>query len=197
MQLWMEYKKANELLQITGSIVPAPGHCASSYMVLSRSGKRPHLVIPKKDGGMSCDKDCPQYAFSKHIVAASEFNGTVSDLILSYQKVRGKPPNLTKTKLAVTNMPKGQGWKGGRAPPTRKPTDPVELTCELAPTTSTVACVKQRNDGENVNAPVNISSISIWNTFMIAHTPTGDVNLMIDNIAERIMNINIMIRVTN
>ena len=55
-------KKAGEILSNEGGIVHAPGHPANARMVISRSGKRPHLVIPKKkSGGLACDDECPQY----------------------------------------------------------------------------------------------------------------------------------------
>lgn len=38
--------KATKLLQAPGSIVAAPGHPANTWMVASRSGQRPHLVMP-------------------------------------------------------------------------------------------------------------------------------------------------------
>ena len=48
------WKKATELLSTAGSTVPAPGHCAETRLVLSRSGKRPHLVLPCKVKGFKC-----------------------------------------------------------------------------------------------------------------------------------------------
>ena len=42
------WSKATEFLQTPGSIVPASGHPANTWMVASRSGQRPHLVIPCK-----------------------------------------------------------------------------------------------------------------------------------------------------
>jgi hypothetical protein len=44
------WSKATELLQAPGSIVAAPGHPANTWMVASRSGQRPHLVVPCKGG---------------------------------------------------------------------------------------------------------------------------------------------------
>ena len=55
-------KKAADILSTDGAIVQASGHSAEAKMVISRSGKRPHLVLPKrKSGGLTCDEDCPQY----------------------------------------------------------------------------------------------------------------------------------------
>ena len=68
--------KAKKRLQSTdGAIVHAPGHSTDAKMVISRFGKCPHLVPPKKkSGGLTCDDDCPQYKSAKlcsHNVAAA------------------------------------------------------------------------------------------------------------------------------
>ena len=69
-------KKAAEILCTDDAIVHAPGHPAEAQMVISRTGNRPHLVLPKRrSGGMACDDDCPQYKSAKlcsHIIAAAE-----------------------------------------------------------------------------------------------------------------------------
>ena len=68
-------KKAAEILQTDGAIVSAPDQPPDAKMVISRSGKHPHLVLPmKKSAGLSCDDECPQYQSIKlcsHTVAAS------------------------------------------------------------------------------------------------------------------------------
>jgi len=64
--------KARELLETAGAITPAPGQSPDACMVLSRTGKRPHLVTPKRNGGFACDDECPQYRSSgvcSHVVA--------------------------------------------------------------------------------------------------------------------------------
>ena len=43
--------KAADILQEDGAITNAPGHPGSAKMVISHSGKRPHLVLPKKKSG--------------------------------------------------------------------------------------------------------------------------------------------------
>ena len=101
-------QKAAEILQTEGAIASAPGQPAEARMVISRSGKRPHLVIPKKMGGMACDDDCPMYKSAKlcsHTVAAAEYNRQLDQFVASYGKVK-KTPNLTK--LAMAEMPKGR-----------------------------------------------------------------------------------------
>ena len=70
--------KAKELLDTEGAITPAPGQSPDARMVLSRTGKRPHLVTPKRNGGFSCDSECPQYQSSgvcSHVVGTAEVSG--------------------------------------------------------------------------------------------------------------------------
>ena len=130
-------KKAVEILSTDGAIVPAPGHPSEAKMVISRSGKRPHLIFPKKkSGGLSCDDDCPQYKSAKlcsHTVAAAEYNHQLDQFISSYGNIK-KVPNITK--LATTSMPKGRGRKGSKAPSKRRPPVPIETRIELNPLSS-------------------------------------------------------------
>ena len=65
--------------------------------------KMPHLVTLKKNGGMACDKECPQYqsaGLCSHVVAAAKYRR-----ILLPHKVCRKP-NFTK--LVTCDMPKGR-----------------------------------------------------------------------------------------
>ena len=55
------WKKAEELLNSQGSITAAPGNSEEARMVLSRSGQRPHLVVPCKGGKYKCDPDCANF----------------------------------------------------------------------------------------------------------------------------------------
>ena len=100
-------------------------------MVISRSTKRPHLVLPKqKSAGMQCE-DCPQYKSAKlcsHVVAAACDNDQLDQFIALYSKMK-RNPNITK--LATSNTPKGRGRKGGKAPASRKPSQPIETRMEL------------------------------------------------------------------
>ena len=85
-------------------------------MVISKSGKR----LPKKNGGTACDDDCPQYksaSLSSHAVAAALHNEQLTQLVLSYKKVK-HTSNLTK--VATSEMQEGRGHKGGKAPARRK-----------------------------------------------------------------------------
>ena len=148
-------KKAAEILSTDGAIVQAPGHSTEANMVLSRSGKRPHLVLPKrKSGGLTCDEDCPQYKSAKlcsHTVAAAEYNKQLDQFIGSYNSVK-KTPNLTK--LATTDMPKGRGRKGSKGPVKRKPSVPIEKRIELNPPASVYSTV-----GMEVQTSPSISTV--------------------------------------
>ena len=73
-------------------------------MVISRSGKRPHLILPKKkSGGLSCDDDCPQYKSAKlcsHTVAAAEYNHQLDQFISSYGNIKKVPTSQNLLQLA-------------------------------------------------------------------------------------------------
>ena len=92
-------EKATELLETDGAIVNAPGYTAEAKIVKSHSGKRPHLVTPKKKGdGYACDDECPQYKSAKlcsHTLATAVVNGSLDSFISSYARVK-RGPNLTK-----------------------------------------------------------------------------------------------------
>ena len=49
------WQKAEELLQLFNGMSSAPGQPESARLVLSRSGKWPHLVLPNKAGCLKCD----------------------------------------------------------------------------------------------------------------------------------------------
>ena len=130
-------RKAVEILSTEGAIVKAPGFSTEAKMVVSRSGRRPHLIQPKrKSGGLMCDEDCPQYKSAKicsHTVATAEYNKQLDQFVASHNSVK-KMPNLTK--FATTNMPKGRGRKGSKGPVKRKRPIPGEKRIELNPPAS-------------------------------------------------------------
>lgn len=152
-------RKAVEILMMKDGIVPAPGHDPKARMVVSKSHKRPHLVLPKKNGGMACDDDCPQYkscGLCSHVVAAAQHNDQLSPLVSSYRKIK-RTPNLTR--LATSEMPKGRGRKGGKAPAKHKPTLPVEARYELnstmpVPSSTTVTSCPFTMNARTVNASI-------------------------------------------
>ena len=130
-------EKATELLETDGAIVSAPGYTAEAKIVKSHSGKRPHLVTPKRKGdGYVCDEECPQYKSAKlcsHTLATAVVNDSLDSFISSYTRIK-RAPNLTK--LATSSMPRGRGCKGTKAPSKRKPTVPVQSRFELNPATN-------------------------------------------------------------
>lgn len=139
-------RKVSEILHTTDGIVPAPGHGSSAVMVLSKSGKMPHLVTVKKNGGMACDKECPQYqstTLCSHVVAAARFTNKFQEFVNSYRKI-SRQPNLTK--LVTNEMPKGRGKKGGRAPAKRKPPHPIDSRLPL-------------NAAQSVSEPYHVSTL--------------------------------------
>ena len=81
-----------------GAIIHVPGHPADAQLVVSCTGKRSHLILPKqKSGGMACDDDRPEYKSVKlcsHIVAAAEHE-QLDAFIVSYGAIK-KTPNITK-----------------------------------------------------------------------------------------------------
>lgn len=115
-------------------------------MVISHSGKHPHLVLPKKKSrGLSCDDDCPQYKSAKlcsHAVTAAQYNRELEICIASYHSLK-ETPNLTK--LVTSTMPRGRGCKGSKAPARRKPVVPIQDHIELH-TMSSANPVSSKND---------------------------------------------------
>ena len=90
-----------------GAITPAPGQSPDACMVLSKTGKHPHYVKPKQNGGFACDGECPQYRYSgicSHVVAAAEDTGKLSNLVISLQK-NERVPNITKLATATELNP--------------------------------------------------------------------------------------------
>lgn len=121
--------KAVELLNTKDAIVSAPG-VANGKLVLSVSGKKPHLVTARKGGAFSCDSDCPNWkamGICSHSVAVAEVSCKLSEFVDWYKKSK-KIPNLTK--FAEATMPKGRGRKGCVASRKRKSSIPVQETFE-------------------------------------------------------------------
>lgn len=161
--------KASDILSVAGGVVVAPGQ-PTARMVLSKTGKRPHFVVKKKNGGLACDSDCPQYksaSLCSHIVAAAKHDMELPELVSSYQNVK-RCPNLTK--LAVSGMPKGRGHKGSKAPRRRKEV-PVENRYELSiPSEGTTK-------GASVSSDVMTSSVmsSLASSSTISDSMAGAV----------------------
>ena len=134
------WTKASELLTSTENIVSAPGCDPAARLVISRTGKRPHLVLPTK-AGYKCDSDCANFkglGICSHTVVVAHLNDQLLQFVKSLKKAK-KKPNMTS--LALHGMPTGTGRKGSRPPRKRaKPsTSDVEQRVErLVPETSSV-----------------------------------------------------------
>jgi hypothetical protein len=112
------WKKAAEILNDPMKISSAPGCSPLARMVESKTRKRPHLVMPGRDGKFMCDADCPNYkAFGicSHVVSAAEANHMLSSFIDLFKR-QNLVPNLSA--LVKVGMPTGSGRKGGE--PSRK-----------------------------------------------------------------------------
>ena len=83
------WEKAKQLITTEGAIALAPGQDPQARMVLSYSGKAPHMVTPKKGGGFSCDSSCPNWkalGVCSHSVAVAEINGQLAVSIFLQKK---------------------------------------------------------------------------------------------------------------
>ena len=112
--------KAAKLISEPNSIVAAPGYGTESKMVLSRRGKRPHLVTCGKDGRYSCDSDCPNWkslGICSHSVAVAQMNDSLQEFCDYYWKSKHLP---SMSQLLLSGMPSGMGNKGNRVSRKRK-----------------------------------------------------------------------------
>lgn len=122
--------KAKKLMETDGAIAPAPGQLPEARMVLSYSGKTPHMVTPKENGDFSCDSSCSNWkslGICSHSVAVAETNRQLQQFLSAKKK-----KTISVTSLLTTNMPKGRGRKGGVTPRVRKPTQPVTTRIEMS-----------------------------------------------------------------
>ena len=107
------WSKASKLIVTDGALTPAPGQSSKARMVLSYSGRVPHMVVPKKNGEYSCDSNCANWnsmGICSHCVAVAHVNGELSEFVAAKGKQK-KTPNVSR--LLVTGMPRGRGRKGG------------------------------------------------------------------------------------
>ena len=92
------WKKASELVGETASISPAPGYGPECKMVISRKGKRLHLVTQSKRGKYSCDSDCCNWkslGVCSHTVAVAHVNGQLQEFCDHYKHSK-RLPNVSK-----------------------------------------------------------------------------------------------------
>ncbi len=119
------WKKATELLNTPNAITLAPGHPEEARMVMSRSGQRPHLVLPCKGSRFKCDSDCINFkslGICSHSIAVAELNKQLQEFVACFTKSKRKP-NFSE--VAVHGMPAGRGRKGSKAPRKRKELHPI------------------------------------------------------------------------
>ncbi len=119
------WKKATELLNTPQAISSAPGHPDEARMVMSRSGQRPHLVLPCKTRRFKCDSDCMNFkslGICSHSIAVAELNNEIQAFVAAFTKVKRTP---SFTSVTVHGMPAGRGRKGSQAPRKRKQRQPV------------------------------------------------------------------------
>ena len=87
------WKKAEELLSDPNAISPAPGYDSRCKMVMSWSGKRPHLITCTKQGKYTCDSECPNWKsmnICSHSVAAHVSN-SLQEFCDLYRKLKRLP----------------------------------------------------------------------------------------------------------
>ena len=102
-------KKAAQILCSGGAVVDAPSHPAEAQMVISRTRKRPHLVLPKrKSGGMACD-DCPSTNLRKYVLVLQQQSTRNLMRLLHHVEQKKKMPNITE--LPTADVPKGRALK--------------------------------------------------------------------------------------
>ena len=86
------WRKAIELINNPNAMSHAPGQSPESRMVLSYSGKNPHLVTATKGGSYNCDSHCPNWkslGLCVHTVAVAEVNKNCLNSCFLFKKRKG------------------------------------------------------------------------------------------------------------
>ena len=107
----------------------APGYPSEARTVKSISKVGFNLVIPGNGGKFSCE--CANYrslGVCSHAVAVAEVNGKLPQFVDWFRKTK-KLPNLSK--LAMKDIPKESGCKGGKAPRKKKKSEPITSRVSL------------------------------------------------------------------
>lgn len=106
------WKEASELGSDPTAISAAPGYGTECRMVISKHGKRPHLVSKGKPlGKFSCDNNCPNWkslGLCSHVVAVAQVNGQLTNLCNNDTR-SNRLPSITG--LLVTGLPSDVGNK--------------------------------------------------------------------------------------
>ena len=134
------WNKAAELVSQPNSIVAAPGHGTESKMVMSRRGKRPHLVTCGKNGRYSYDSDCPNWkslGICSHSVAVAHVNNSLQEFCDYYRKLKRLP---SMSQLLLSGMPSGMGNKGNRVIRKRKKEEITSVVSLPLPSSTKKTC---------------------------------------------------------
>ena len=161
------WSKAAELLRTKDSIVSAPGVGLGAKFVLSYSGKRPHLVLPKKGGSFVCDQDCSNWRalhICAHSVAVANLCSKLPEFIAWLKKSK-KTPNLTN--MAETTMPKGRGQKGTRCPRKRKSMGVMEKSFEYPSMVHSSSSDTQTTPSSCSLLPASVAAVSHVSNFQL------------------------------
>ena len=108
------WAKAFDILRADNAITPAPGN-RKACMVISYSQVAPHLVQCKYDGQYVCDNNYQQWVSSQicsYMLATAERNNELRSF-LEWYTMCAENPNISI--LALSDLPRGCGRKGGRA----------------------------------------------------------------------------------
>ncbi len=117
------WKKAAELLSHPNAIASAPGYGPDCKMVMSRRGKRPHLITTTKNGKYICDNECLNYkslGVCAHIVSVAQHNNALKEFCDYYRKLKCVP---STTRMLLNDTPSGVGRKCNRISKKRKRED--------------------------------------------------------------------------
>lgn len=124
------YRKASELVTIPGNITAAPGCPTDARVVASRSGVKPHIVMPgKAKGQFVCETSCinwKSYGICSHVLATAHHANKLLLFLQWFERCGAKRLNLTNaTRVGTPQHPGRKGGIGPRKRSTIKPT-PVE-----------------------------------------------------------------------
>ena len=88
-------------------------------------------VTPRRSGKFVCDcPNCQSLGICAHTVAVAEVNQKLPEFVTWYRQAK-KLPSISK--LAMSDMPRGRGRKGGKPLRKRKVPQPIKTGVELMP----------------------------------------------------------------
>ena len=107
------WQKAGMILSSSSNVASAPGQPMSARMVVSSSGKRPHLVSPCKGQVFKCDNDCLNFksmSICSHTVAVASCQNKLPQFVNALGKAKKALMSLTSTSWNALRF-----WKKGGA----------------------------------------------------------------------------------